>query len=283
MKETKKYRSIRDCVVLAVGFIAFMAMRSDSLAYDTYSTNKLSNSSTNHCRACHGDFRAAISTKVPPTVFPGGNIHEMHRNSAYMGTDCDLCHQDSGRYPVIIGLSTGPAGNNSGIGCTGCHVAEGLRKHHVVRGVTVCLDCHPNDSAPPPETTKPPYYGLTGFTKANNPGNTVLATNVNENWSAGDFLGLDNDGNGLYDLADYAVGPFRLLSATLEGNNVRVTFLTAGGRTNRVQAAASLTTAFTNVSAALEIPGVGLVTNSYLDVGGATSPLRFYRLSAQVP
>ena len=283
MKETKKYRSIRDCVVLAVGFIAFMAMRSDSLAYDTYSTNKLSNSSTNHCRACHGDFRAAISTKVPPTVFPGGNIHEMHRNSAYMGTDCDLCHQDSGRYPVIIGLSTGPAGNNSGIGCTGCHVAEGLRKHHLVRGVTVCLDCHPNDSAPPPETTKPPYYGLTGFTKANNPGNTVLATNVNENWSAGDFLGLDNDGNGLYDLADYAVGPFRLLSATLEGNNVRVTFLTAGGRTNRVQAAASLTTAFTNVSAALEIPGVGLVTNSYLDVGGATSPLRFYRLSAQVP
>jgi hypothetical protein len=149
----------------------------------------------------------------------------------------------------------------------------------LVSGVTVCLECHPNDSAPPPETTKPPYYGLTGFTKANNPGNTVLATNVNENWSAGDFLGLDNDGNGLYDLADYAVGPFRLLSATLEGNNIRVSYVTAGGRTNSVQAAGAANGTYTNLASAFEVAGVGLVTNSYLDVGGATNAARFYRLS----
>ena len=52
----------------------------------------------------------------------------------------------------------------------------------------------------------PPYYG-TAYTKARNPGNTVLAANTNENWSVGDFLGTDNDGNNLYDLADYDIGP----------------------------------------------------------------------------
>lgn len=135
---------------------------------------------------------------------------------------------------------------------------------------------------PPKEGTRPPYYG-TVDTKANNASNTVLATNSNENWSVGDYLGLDNDGNNLYDLADYAVGPYRILSTIREGNNLRVTWLTAGGRTNRVQAAASPAGAYANVSPSIAIPGVGLATNSYLDVNGATNLNRFYRMNGSVP
>jgi len=231
------------------------------------------------CAACHGDFRGPTSTKG--TVFPKGKNHDMHRDAAYMATACNLCHSGSNFTPVLIGSSTGTT-NNSGIGCGGCHEATGLRKHHLVNNVPECLDCHPSDPAPPKEGTKPPYYG-TLDTKANNASNTVLATNINENWSVGDYLGLDNDGNNLYDLADYAVGPFRILSTSREGNNQRITWLTAGGRTNKVQAASSPAGAFANVSPAIAIPGVGLATNSYLEVNGATNLNRFYRMNGSVP
>jgi hypothetical protein len=206
----------------------------------------------------------------------------MHRNAANMATACNLCHtgDSSTRVPTFIKTSNGTA-NNPGIGCSGCHVASGLQLHHINNGVSECLDCHALEAAPA-ETVKPPYYG-TVDTKAKNPGNTVLTANTNENWSVGDFLGLDNDGNTLYDLADYAVGPYRLLSATKEGNNMRVTWLTAGGRTNTVQAAGTATGTYTNRSAALTIPGVGLVTTNYLDIGGATNTARFYRLHSVVP
>lgn len=238
-----------------------------SQAYEDYSG----------CAACHGDFRGSTSTKG--TVFPGNN-HDMHRNAANMGTTCNLCHTGSSRVPTFIGTSTGTA-NNPGLGCTGCHVAAGLQIHHINNGVSECLDCH-DLAVAPAETVKPPYYG-TVDTKANNPGNTVLTANTNENWSVGDFLGLDNDGNTLYDLADYAVGPFQLLSVNPEGNNLRVTWLTAGGRTNTVQAAGAVTGTYSNVSAAIAIPGVGLATNSYVDVGGASNLMRFYRMTAVVP
>ncbi|MCL4787254.1 MAG: hypothetical protein KJ070_10730 [Verrucomicrobia bacterium] len=230
------------------------------------------------CESCHGNFRGATSTKG--TIFPNNNNHDMHRNSANMGTACNLCHSGSSRVPTFIGTSTGTA-NNQGLGCTGCHVSAGLRAHHVNNGVTECLDCHDAEAAPP-ENVKPPYYG-TPDTKANNPGNTVQAANTNENWSVGDFLGLDNDGNNLYDLADYAIGPFRLLSASREGNHMRLTWLTAGGRTNTVQAATAVNGTYSNLSARMVIPGVGLVTTNFLDVGGATNLARFYRLVSVGP
>lgn len=39
---------------------------------------------------------------------------------------------------------------------------------------------------------KPPYYGTVN-TKAKDSSNTVQVANTNENWSAWDFMGLDND------------------------------------------------------------------------------------------
>lgn len=263
LKQTRRPR--RALLVLA---LLVLGCYTSSLAYEDYGG----------CASCHGDFRGSTSTKG--TIFPNNNNHDMHRNSSNMGTACNLCHFGSDRVPTFIGKSNGTS-NNSGLGCTGCHVSAGLRAHHVNNGVTECLDCHDAEVAPP-ENVKPPYYG-TPDTKANNPGNTVQVANTNENWSVGDFLGLDNDGNNLYDLADYAIGPYRILSISPEGNNVRVTWLTAGGRTNTVQAAAAVSATYSDLGASVVIPGVGLVTTNFLDVGGATNLARFYRMKSVVP
>jgi hypothetical protein len=254
--------------VLLLGLLLTATLIQSAQAYEDYGG----------CKACHGNFRGPTSTKG--TIFPNNNNHDMHRNAANMDAECNLCHTGSSRVPTFIGTSNGTA-NNPGIGCTGCHVAAGLQLHHLNNGVSECLDCH-DAAVSAPETVKPPYYG-TADTKARNPGNTVLLANTNENWSVGDFLGLDNDGNNHYDLADYAVGPFQLLSVKPEGNNLRVTWLTAGGRTNTVQAAVTSTGTYTNISSALVIPGVGFATNSFVEIGGATNRTRFYRLNAVVP
>ncbi|HPC62765.1 MAG TPA: hypothetical protein PKX23_19040 [Verrucomicrobiota bacterium] len=270
---------IHQSLIATASGVALALLSSGTVrGYEYYSDP---NTGTGMCYGCHGDFRGPGSTKG--TVFPNNNKHDMHRNASWMGTACNLCHtgDSSTRFPTAIGRSNGTA-NNPAIGCNGCHEPLGLRKHHRINGVTSCATCHPNDGTPPPETTKPPYYG-TADTKARNPANDVLLSNTNENWSVGDFLGLDNDGNNHYDLADYAVGPYRILSTTRQGDNLVVTWLTAGGRTNTVQKASSLSAGFSDLSSRVFIAGVGLVTNSYVDIGGATNGARFYRMKSVVP
>jgi hypothetical protein len=271
--------SVQTVLGIAASLVLAAGVCNRGFAYERY---KDPNTGSGNCSTCHGDFTDGTSPQG--TVFPSGDKHFMHRNNTSMGTTCDLCHTDGDNDNPFIGSSNG-TGNNSGLGCSGCHVAAGLRKHHRVNGVTTCTSsCHTQDPAnPPAENVKPPYYG-TVDTKANNAGNTVQVANTNENWSVGDFVGLDNDGNNLYDLADYAIGPYRLLSLTREGNNIRVTWQTAGGRTNNtVQAAGAVAGAYANVSPVIAIPGVGLVTTNYVDVGGATNLARFYRMKAVVP
>jgi len=222
------------------------------------------------CAGCHGKFTGPNSPKG--TVFPSGNKHTMHRSSSNMDTDCDLCHQDGDDDDPFIALSNGTA-NNPGIGCIGCHLAEGLRAKHGDR----CGGCH-EDGPPSPENVKPPYYG-TADTKAANPCNDVLAPNTNENWSVGDFLGLDNDGNGLYDLADFACGPpYRLRSVVPEGDGMRITWETAGGRTDALQAASQVTGPFADIGTPISIPGVGLVITNRFEAGVASNATRFYQL-----
>jgi hypothetical protein len=224
------------------------------------------------CAGCHGSFLSSTSPRG--TVFPGGQNHEMHRSSTAMGTECNLCHFGTSRTPVYTFKSNGTT-SNQGLGCSGCHQGPGLREHHNNNGVTECYECH-NYEAPAAENVKPPYYG-TADTKANNPGNPVQVANTNENWSIGDYIGLDNDGNNLYDVADYAVGPFQLLSAAREGNDMRVTWQTAGGRTNTLQAAEMVNGTYANVGQ-IVVSGVGVVTTNYLEIGGATNTTRFYKV-----
>lgn len=254
-------------VVLFVIVVAW-----SSVAYDRYKDNNKTSGS--NCSECHGDFTGTNSPKG--TVFPSASKHEMHRASTSMNTACALCHTSSDNRNPYTWTSDG-TGNNTGLGCSGCHEGPGLRRHHEVNGITFCYDCHDPNEVPSPENVKPPYYG-TPDTRADNPGNTVLAANTNENWSVGDFIGLDNDGNGLYDLADFAIGPYRIQSVKVEGNNVRITWLTAGGRRDAVQASGLVRGPYATVSPAVTIPGVGLVTTNYVEVGAATNTMRFYRL-----
>ena len=160
---------------------------------------------------------------------------------------------------MYIASSNGTA-NNQGLGCSGCHVGAGLRAHHNLPGFTVCWDCHTAET-PDPENVKPPYYGSPD-TRVNNPGNTVRAANTNENWPVGDFLGLDNDGNGLYDAADFAITPYRILSTVREGNNLRVTWQTAGGRKDVLQVCGAAKGVYSNLSSTISNADVGLVTTN---------------------
>jgi hypothetical protein len=154
------------------------------------------------CNGCHGTFPSSTSPKG--TVFPSGNKHTMHRSASHMNTECDLCHTTGDNRNPYTGSSDGTP-SNTGLGCTGCHEATGLRLHHINNNETICSTCH-TDGPPPPESQFPPYYG-TVDTNADEPCNDFDGTSkAGENWSVGDFLGLDNDGDNDYDMNDANCG-----------------------------------------------------------------------------
>jgi PKD repeat protein len=76
----------------------------------------------------------------------------------------------------------------------------------------------------------------------------------------------------------------RIISVIPQGNDIVITWTTAGGRTNVVQATAGdasggYATNFLNLSGLLVIDGSGDTTANYIDVCGVTnSPARFYRV-----
>ncbi len=169
------------------------------------------------CHNCHGAFTDATSPQG--NVFLSDSKHEMHRNAGEMNTECNLCHTSGDKKNPYIGSSNGTS-DNTGYGCAGCHgrledaghdatvspgLGAGLRQHHVNAGVELCKNCHvdasPNNYLPVEEDVAPPYYG-TVDTLCDNPLNPVATFQINENWTVGDFLGLDNDGDLTYDTSD---------------------------------------------------------------------------------
>ena len=103
----------------------------------------------------------------------------------------------------------------------------------------------------------------------------------------------DPDHDGFSNLEEYQAGtdpqifnsnPLHVTSIVQQGNNVLVTWLTTGGKTNVLQFTTGATGGiYSNNFAALSpviVPaGVGLTTTNYLDIGGATnSPARYYRV-----
>ncbi len=102
---------------------------------------------------------------------------------------------------------------------------------------------------------------------------------------------LDADGDGLpnsFELAHDldplnptdAATHLRITDLAREGNHIRITWETTGGQTNRLQTAPTPTGPFTNLGPPFFIPGTGLVTTNYLDLGAATNqPARFYRVT----
>lgn len=170
---------------------------------------------TDGCESCHGGFRDEVSTKG--SVFPSDDKHEMHRANGNMNAECTLCHISIGDNPPLA--SSGGTSSNPAIGCMGCHGrvedaggdtgkpgwGAGLRQHHTNNGIGTCAICHTDADPLTFETAgehfEPPYYG-TADTNSDNSCNPVQAAETNENWTIGDFVGMDNDGDNVYDGSD---------------------------------------------------------------------------------
>ena len=177
-------------IVLLVALMTLILIASDAMAFERYNSG---------CHGCHGAFTDDTSTKG--SIFPNGNKHTMHRSSQNMNAECNLCHSSNDNNNPYIGTSDG-TNDNPGLGCTGCHRAEGLRAHHIDAGNNCTASCHTNPS-PLPENTVPTYYGTPDVDAAMvDPCNLSGSSETDENWTIGDTIGTDNDGDGLYDAND---------------------------------------------------------------------------------
>jgi hypothetical protein len=102
----------------------------------------------------------------------------------------------------------------------------------------------------------------------------------------------DPDGDGQNNMAEFLSGTdptnsasvLSVTSAVRQGNDVLITWTTAGAHTNAVQATAGdgssgYATNFTDIGSPIIITGDGDATTNYTDAGGATnSPSRYYRV-----
>ena len=105
----------------------------------------------------------------------------------------------------------------------------------------------------------------------------------------------DPDGDGQNNLAEFLAGTnptnsasgLEITAVTVQGSDVLVSWTTAGGYTNVVQAATGLpdgsyATNFLDLSPLIIITGSGDAATNYLDSGGATNaPARYYRIRVQ--
>ena len=148
-----------------------------------------------------------------PGFLGRGDLHDMHAGT--IGIDCDDCHTGSGRDNPFVMWSI------TGYGCTGCHGRDygetieadygfglaglfkasgyGLRKQHLLKGETGCLDCHADvpQCEILPEIVAGPvalWYGI-------DPCDSRSEDSTPEP-NGDDSVGLDNDGDGLIDDAD---------------------------------------------------------------------------------
>jgi len=172
----------------------------------------------------------SLADGQPWSVFYDGEeevgLHDIHRH--VMIDSCSTCHGGS-RYPVYLSRTEfvdpdGKVTAGDGISCAGCHGRQedagvaitdengtiidyagsgaGLRQHHTNAGVNVCKTCHadadPARYTPVGEDFLPLYYAEAAFVN----GPTNPCNPHGEEDYAATKLGLDNDGDGLYDKQD---------------------------------------------------------------------------------
>ena len=183
-------------------------------AYERYSQND----NATWCRECHGDFRASNYVSLSDGQ-PWGNLHEVHRSTMLSG-DCDTCHSGSSYSTVSLDQSNGGDGLEPK-SCVGCHGANpspgnpsnglwgaGLRAHHANAGVGpdsngfTCVTCHSNDPTPPAENVLPSYYFSPDPSHPSKPTDPCNPAPGFPEHFAASTIGLDNDGDLLYDEAD---------------------------------------------------------------------------------
>lgn len=191
----------------SIALVALALWASGAEAYDKYTASK--GAFNTNCAQCHGDFRAPYNSLIDGQSW-GGNLHDIHRNTMLNG-DCNACHQGFSKTSVFLNSSNGGNGFTP-VGCLGCHgraeddtaistSGVALRQHHYNTGETICFQCH-NDSNPAnykpvTEKTSPPYYFTPDAAHPNKPTDSCNQSGK-ENY-AGSAIGLDNDGDGLFD------------------------------------------------------------------------------------
>lgn len=148
-------------------------------------------------------------------------LHDVHRHimlDKIGGSRCNVCHtRPPGFYPVYLNSST--TTDLDPISCVGCHgrdedagndnisggLGAGLRQHHTDAGVPECKTCHadadPASYLPVGEDVPPPYYFTPDPVFPNKP--TDPCSQNGEEDYAGGPKGLDNDGDGRYDMSDF--------------------------------------------------------------------------------
>jgi len=189
----------------AVLGLAVLVLTIGAAPADAYDTWSVARDNTN-CRACHGDFRGTSYVSANDGVAWNTDLHGGHQT--LVNRDCNFCHGAT-RFPVILTSST------SGTACAECHarfepgaggntVGSGLRQHHDRSGVTVCRTCHA-DSNPSVfrtagESELPPFYRTADAAYPLKPRNACDSDNSES--IVAPPLGLDNDGDLLYDAAD---------------------------------------------------------------------------------
>jgi beta-glucanase (GH16 family) len=97
----------------------------------------------------------------------------------------------------------------------------------------------------------------------------------------------DPDGDGLSNLQEFLLGtnpldsssPFHVTGIALQGRDVLITWMTAGGLTNAVESEPNSGGAYSNISGNIIITGGGVTTTNYLDPGAATNtPAKYYHI-----
>jgi hypothetical protein len=97
----------------------------------------------------------------------------------------------------------------------------------------------------------------------------------------------DADGDGMSNLREYLAGTnptnaasrLAITSLTLTNGNVRVCWSAVGGKHYFLQTNSDLSTAFSDASPVIAIPGTGETVTNYLDSRAATNgQTRFYRI-----
>lgn len=190
-------------VVLLAIIAILMIGASDVLAFEDYSG----------CEGCHGGFLTDPYDPPSGGANWGDSLHAIHR-ADMLSFECDACHgaEDT---PVLLETSLG-GGGLAPISCVGCHGRDeddgnattsgtsqrgaGLRQRHA--GSASCGGCHDDQTGYTPvgENILPNYYANPGSGHPNIPTNSCNPSG-GENFS-GSTTGLDNDGNGTYDVAD---------------------------------------------------------------------------------
>jgi len=176
-----------------LALILIVGITSAARAYNRYNDG---------CQNCHQEFTNDFTVK-PNNVWPDSK-HNVHRNQM-LDSECGACHLNGdGRNPYT--WQSDGSNDLPGLGCIGCHGRDyggnigvsgiGLRSHHESAGVFICGMCHDDPAVLYQEKVSPEYYGLPTV-NINEPCNS----DGSENWTS-DGLGLDNDGDDVYDMDD---------------------------------------------------------------------------------